>query len=74
MILEDLPKPAFLALVTPLSPSAKLPPELLKRPLLNLSDHSDSEGEAPENLSPSSSPKKKRKRKKKKKKLATEAS
>ena len=45
---EDQPKPAFLALVTPLSPSAKLPPELLKRPLLNLSDHSGSEGEVPE--------------------------
>lgn len=66
---EEYSKPGFLALVPPLSPSATLPPELLKRPLLNLSEHSGSEDNSLENPS-SSSPKKKRKRKKKKKKLA----
>ncbi|KAH6915068.1 hypothetical protein BKA70DRAFT_564763 [Coprinopsis sp. MPI-PUGE-AT-0042] len=64
---EEHPKAGYLSLVTPLSPDTKLPPELLKRPLLNLSDHSGSEDDSPENPSVSS-PKKKRKRRKKKKK------
>ncbi|EAU84634.2 hypothetical protein CC1G_00153 [Coprinopsis cinerea okayama7 len=64
-------KSAYLSLVAPLSPDkTKLPPELLKKPVLNLSDHSDSDNRnVPENSS-SNGQKKKRRRKKKKKNVA----